>query len=144
MHDICIEKNYINPANIGCDFRKAVVETEDFSAQYIQMITYDINLDVNFIHNTDFILEEYALALIGFETAIRAKEDHGIAYFYASICHKRLGHHDIAKQYLTNAIASYENDPVWRKHFDRFNLTPHDENSVIRARELPQLERHYA
>jgi len=125
MHDICVDKKYIDSADIGCDFRKAVVETEDFTPQYIQEVTYDINLDVNFLHNTDFKLGEYELALTGFETAIRAKEDHGIAYHYASMCYEQLGNHEKAEKYKQVAINAYENDPVWRKAFDRFNLSPY-------------------
>jgi len=126
MHDICVEKNYIDAADIGCDFRKAVVETEDFTAQYIQDISYDINLDVNFVHNTDFRLGEYELALQGFETAIRAKDNHGLAYHYASMCYEQLGDHEKALKYQKVAIESYENDPVWKKAFDKFGLSPYD------------------
>jgi len=131
MHDICIENDYIDSADIGCDFRKAVVETEDFTPAYIQMITYDINLDVNFIHNADFHRGEYELALKGFETAIRAKDDHGIAYLYASICHDKLGNKEKSLEYRQKAIHSYEQDPVWRKYFDRFELSPYNENTLI-------------
>ncbi|HEY9078866.1 B12-binding domain-containing radical SAM protein [Magnetovibrio sp.] len=135
MHDICVEKNYINAADIGCDFRKAVVETEDFTAQYIQEISYDINLDVNFIHNIDFKLGEYELALKGFETAIRAKDDHGLAYHYASMCYEQLGDLEKAKKYQQVAIHAYENDPVWKNAFDKFNISPynHDLNTHLQV-----------
>jgi radical SAM superfamily enzyme YgiQ (UPF0313 family) len=126
MHDICVDKNYIDAADIGCDFRKAVVETEDFTPQYIQDITYDINLDVNFIHNTDFKLGEYELALTGFETAIRAKDDHAFAYHYASICYEQLGNHEKAERYMKIAVETYETNPVWRRAFDKFNLSPYN------------------
>jgi len=128
MHDICVDKKYIDAADIGCDFRKAVVETEDFTPQYIQDITYDINLDVNFIHNTDFKLGEYELALTGFETAIRAKDDHGFAYHYASICCEQLGDHEKAEKYRQIAIETYESKPVWRKAFDKFGLSPYNQD----------------
>ncbi|MCR4376853.1 MAG: B12-binding domain-containing radical SAM protein [Rhodospirillales bacterium] len=128
MHDICVEKNYIDSADIGCDFRKAVVETEDFTAKYIQDITYDINLDVNFLYNTDFRLGEYELALKGFETAIRAKDDHGFAYHYASMCYEQLGDLEKSEEYKKIAINCYENNPVWRAAFEKFNISPYDRN----------------
>lgn len=130
MHDTCTDKKYIKIEDIGCDFRKAVVSTEDFTPEYIQQITYDINLDVNFIHNTDFKLGKYKLALKGFENAIRALDNHGIAYHYASLCHERLGNDQTADEYRQKAIDAYENDPIWRKHFDRFEISPYQSEAL--------------
>jgi radical SAM superfamily enzyme YgiQ (UPF0313 family) len=86
MHDICEEKNYFKGLVIESNYKKAIVGTEDFDPQFIQDTTYDINIELNFVHNADMRLGEYATALRGFEMALGAKPDHAIALYYSSLC----------------------------------------------------------
>jgi len=122
MFDICREKNYLKGNYINCDYKKAVVETEDFTAEYIQEMAYILNLELNFVENSDFRLGNYKMALKGFENAIRAKNDHAIAYHYAAKCHEKLGNQEKAQQYMSSAKIAAEK-PFWRKYVDMFNIT---------------------
>ena len=121
MLDICLKKNYIKGNYLDCNFKKAVVETEDFTAEYIQEMAYFLNLELNFIENSDFRLGNYKMALKGFENAIRAKNDHAIAYYYAAKCYEKLGNLEKAQQYLDTAKMNAKT-PFWRKYVDMFNI----------------------
>ena len=116
MHDICEEKNYFKGLVIESNYKKAIVGTEDFDPQFIQDTTYDINIELNFVHNADMRLGEYATALRGFEMALGAKPDHAIALYYSSLCHRQLGDAQSAERLLQQAKAAYSTSPVWERY----------------------------
>jgi tetratricopeptide (TPR) repeat protein len=116
-----VENKFIKGGHLGSDYKKAVVETDDFSARYIQETAYRMNLELNFVHNSDLRLGLYATALKGFENAIQAKNDHALAYYYASLCHAALGHPEVSGSYIKKA-RRYSKLPFWRKYITRFNL----------------------
>lgn len=122
MFDICRKKNYLKGRYVGSDYKKAVVETEDFTAEYIQEMAYSLNLELNFVENSDFRLGDYSMALKGFENAIRAKKDHAIAYYYAAQCHEKLGNPEKSQQYINTAKVIASENPFWRNYADKFNI----------------------
>lgn len=122
MFDICLKKRYLRGSYIDYDYKKAVVETEDFTAEYIQEMAYILNLELNFVENSDFRLGNYKMALKGFENAIRAKNDHAIAYYWASKCYEKLSNFEKAQQYMYTAKMIAAEDPFWRNYVDMFNI----------------------
>lgn len=121
MFDICRKKNYIKGNYLDCHYKKAVIETEDFTPEYIEEMAYILNLELNIVQNSDFRLGNYETALKGFENAIRAKNDHAIAYYYAAKCYEKLGESEKAQQYMNIAKMNAEK-PFWRKYVDMFNI----------------------
>jgi len=121
MFDICLKKNYLKHS-IECDYKKAIIETEDFTAEYIQEMAYFLNLELNFVENSDFRLGNYEMALKGFKNAIRAKNDHAIAYYYAAKCYEKLGNYKKAQQYMNLAKKIAAEKPFWRKYANMFNI----------------------
>lgn len=122
MFDICIKRNYLKHGYLDCNYKKAVVETEEFTAEWIQEKAYLLNLELNFVCNTDFKFGRYRIALKGFENAIAAKNNHAIAYYYAAQCYKELGELDKAQQYMNTAKRVIEEDSLWRKYANMFNI----------------------
>lgn len=122
MYDICEEKSYFKGHVIESNYKKAIVGTEDFTTQYIQEATYDINIELNFVHNADMLLGEYEVALKGFENAIIAKPDHAIALYYSSLCHKYLGHTKKAVRLLEQARTAYSSSTIWEKYVKLYNI----------------------
>jgi len=122
MHDICEEKSYFKGLVIESNYKKAIVGTEDFDPQFIQDTTYDINIELNFVHNADMQLGEYEVALKGFENAINAKPDHAIALYYSSQCHRRLGNVERAAHLLAQAKVAYTSSPVWEKYVQLYDI----------------------
>ncbi|MFA6549287.1 MAG: radical SAM protein [Candidatus Margulisiibacteriota bacterium] len=122
MFDICVKKKYIKGNYIDCHYKKAIIETEDFTAEYLQEKAYLLNLELNFVENSDLRLGNYAVALKGFENAIRAKSNHAIAYYCASKCYENLGDHKKAQQYMDTAKKIVKEAPLWRRYADMFNV----------------------
>jgi radical SAM superfamily enzyme YgiQ (UPF0313 family) len=122
MLQTCLKNNYLKGDYIGSDYKRAVVETEDFSADYIQEKSYLLNLELNFIENSDFRLGDYQTALMGFENAIRAKSDHAIAYYCASNALKKLGDINKSAEYMDKAKTIIKNSVLWRNFADIFNI----------------------
>lgn len=116
MFDICIEKDYLKGNYIDCNYKKAVVETEDFTAEYIQEMAYIMNLELNFLANSDFRSGKYSMALNGFENAIRAKNDHAIAFYCAARCYEQLGDFETAQNYMDTAKRIAIENPFWRNY----------------------------
>lgn len=106
--------NYLQGEYTNCDYKKAVIETEDFTAKGLQRIAYLMNLELNFVYNSDFRLEHYTTALLGFENAIKARPDHYFAHSLSAQCHERLGNKEQAAWHTTQAAAS-QRDPFWRE-----------------------------
>jgi radical SAM superfamily enzyme YgiQ (UPF0313 family) len=122
MLDICLKNNYIKGNYLDCDYKKAIVETEEFTVKYIQEKAYTLNLELNFVENSDYRLGDYETALNGFENAIRAKDDHALAYYYASKCLEKLDNPEKARKYMDRAKAIISEKPFWRKYVEMFNI----------------------
>lgn len=95
-----------------CDYKKAVIETKDFTAKGLQRVAYLMNLELNFVYNSDFRLENYQTALIGFENAIQARPDHYFAHHYAAQCYERLGDSNKSSHHAAVAERSAAS-PYW-------------------------------
>lgn len=124
MLDICVKNGYLRGDHINCDFKKAVVGTEDFTPEYIQETAYFLNLELNFVENSDFKLGNYNVALKGFENTIRVKNDHAFAFYFAAKCYKTM---NVDDKYHENKL-KYEDilkkSVFWRNYADKFNLAP--------------------
>lgn len=123
MLDICIKKRYLKGNYIGCDFKRAVVETEEFTAEYIQEKAYSLNLDLNFVCNSDFRLGNYEAALKGFENTIRIKNDHALAYYFAAKCYDKINDYDKYQAYKIKYQEIISGSEVWRNYANQFDLT---------------------
>ena len=122
MLDVCIKNNYIKVDYINCDFKTAVVETEDFTPEYIQEKAYSLNLELNFLLNRDFKLGDYETALKGFENAIRVRGDHAFAYYFAAKCCKILNLDEKYSDYKTKYEELKEKSEFWRNYANQFDL----------------------
>lgn len=122
MFEVCRRNHYLKGDYLSCNYKKAIVETEDFSIDYIQEKAYLMNLELNFLENSDMRMGDYMAALKGFENAIRAKKDHAIAYFCASKALAHLGRHEQSEQYLTQAREIVRDSSTWKKYAELFSL----------------------
>ena len=122
LYEICEKNGYLKGNFIDCDYKRATIETEDFTADYIQNKAYSLNLELNFVNNSDFLLGNYEFALMGFNNTLRAKQDHAFALYYAAECHKILGNsaefQDCKRKY--NELAS--TSAFWQEYIDQFGL----------------------
>lgn len=122
MYDICLKKHYLKGNYLESGFKKAIVETEDFTTKYIQEKTYRLNLEINFVNNSDFRLGNFKMALQGFENALRAKNDHAFAYYYGAKCCQKIGDKKKARRYMKKTKEIVKNNPFWRKYASLFKV----------------------
>ena len=123
MYEEAVEKGYLKEGFVGgADFKRAVIQTEDWDQQYIQEVTYILNLEMNFVNNSDMRLGNYSLALRGLENAIRARADHALAYYYGGICHGHLGHESKYHAYMEKVANILKASEFWQNVFVYFNL----------------------
>ena len=113
--EICLANDYIKgDYNVGA-YKRSIVQTPDFTAEYIQQMAYVFNLELNFIYNSDFRLGDYKTALMGFENAIKARSDHLFGHYYAARAYERLGQSEKAELHDAAARKAAKN-PFWQKY----------------------------
>ena len=101
-----VDGGYLKGEYSHSDYKKAVIETNDFTAKGLQKVAYLMNLELNFVYNSDFRLGDFETALIGFENAIIARPDHYFANIYASKCHEELRDYEKAEKFAKTAEKS--------------------------------------
>jgi radical SAM superfamily enzyme YgiQ (UPF0313 family) len=124
MYEICIKNNYLSDDGIGCDYKKAVVNTDDFTAEYIEKTAYLLNLEINFVGNSDFRLGNYKKALERFENTIKVKDDHAFAYYFTAKCCKILGLDDKYQLYKKKYQELLEASMFWQNCVAHFSIPP--------------------
>lgn len=123
MLDICRKKNYIKGEYLSCNFKKAIIGTEDFTPEYIQEKAYFLNLELNFVLNNDFRYKNYKKALKGFENTIRVRDDHAFAYYFAAKCCQKIGLKKKYLRYKNKYIGIIEESDFWKNYINQFGLT---------------------
>lgn len=99
MHEISRDKGYISGDTLGSDYRVAVINTEDFTAKFIQEYQYFMNLDLNFVCNSDLAYGNWEWAIKGFKNVLRLKHDHAFAHFYIARAYEGQGNSELAVQH---------------------------------------------
>jgi radical SAM superfamily enzyme YgiQ (UPF0313 family) len=122
MLDICLRRGYLRGDYLNCDYKRAIVETEDFTPAYIQEKTYAMNLELNFVGNSDVRAGNYRRALLGFNNALRVRKDHAFALYFGAQCHERLGNMEERAAYLSRYRAAIDASPFWKQYAQRFGL----------------------
>lgn len=112
IHDIAKAKGYIKINDLGSDYRTAVINTEDFTSDFIQEYQYFMNLDLNFVSNYDLRCGNYAWAERGFKNVLRLKSDHAFAHYYLAKCYREQGQSDLAEQHYASYLTAVST-PFW-------------------------------
>jgi anaerobic magnesium-protoporphyrin IX monomethyl ester cyclase len=130
MHAIAAENNFISGETLGADYHHAVIDTDDFSADYIQHMQYIFNLELNFVYNQDLIAGEFNNALMGFNNVIKIRPDHAIAYYYAAVCYRALGNMDDYVSAKEN-FDEYSQNDAWSKWIKYFEIPSLNESPLV-------------
>ena len=132
MHALALENDFITGETLGADYHHAVINTDEFSAEYIQHMQYIMNLELNFVYNQDMIAGSYENALLGFNNVIKVRPDHAIAYYFGAICHKHLGNMDKYKSFKSKfeKFSGHEDWSTWIEFFGLKDLEAEPGNFV--------------
>ena len=91
MHQTVLEKGMYETPPIRGNYKRAVIKTEHLTPDFVQFMTYYMNIELNFVFNSNMRLGNYEVALASFENVINVKANHAIAHYYAAVCLKKLG-----------------------------------------------------
>ncbi|MBI5579766.1 MAG: radical SAM protein [Deltaproteobacteria bacterium] len=122
MYDICEEKKYFKDKPVLGNYKKAIIETEDFTAAYIQETSYLMNIELNFVHNANIKLGRYDTALESFNNVLKAKHDHPVALYCSGVCYQKLGNHDMSLKSFRLAENYARNNDFWIKIIRLFDI----------------------
>ncbi|MBF0520450.1 MAG: radical SAM protein [Nitrospirae bacterium] len=122
MYNICVEHNYLSDNYLSCNLKKAVITTPDFTAEYIRDKAYSLNLELNFVWNSDLRLGNYDVALKGFENTIRVKADHAFAYYFAAKAAKMLNLEEKYTSYKAKYQEITGKSAFWKAYANQFAL----------------------
>lgn len=121
MYKQCVSEELFRVSPTRANYKRAVIETSEWSTDYIQHISYAMNIELNFVHNANMRLGNFRLALDCFNKVLHTKPDHAIACFYAGRCLDQLGEHDRADEY-TRKAQEYANNNFWHPYIEMFNI----------------------
>lgn len=122
IHKMASEKGYISGNVLGADYRTAVINTPDFSAEYIQDMQYVLNLELNFLYNNDLRLGQYEIAAKAFRNVLSLRPDHLLANLCLAYIHARRGEYKQAQEYLDTGHSHFLAGN-WEKYMRIMNLT---------------------
>ena len=121
LYQICIDNGYIKKdISYMDDYKTPIVNTENFDSKYIEQKMYEMNLELNFIYNYDYINHQYDRALIGFKNAIKAKPTHALAYYFINKCYKQLNKPKLAYKYME--LCKQYQDDFWKSVFNKYGI----------------------
>lgn len=124
LYKICIEKGYIRK-DIGIgemDTTQYVINTPEYSPEYVTRKSYLMNLEVNFVNNYRMKHGEYKIASACFKDLIARYPDHAFAYYYLAQALYGLKETTQAKQAMHKMLEITENDSVWKEYFNFFKI----------------------
>lgn len=122
IHKVASEKGYISGDVLGADYRIAVINTPDFSADYIQDMQYVFNLELNFLYNSDLRLGNLSTAEAGFRNVLRLRPDHLMANLCLAYVHAKRGDDDDAAEHLAKCH-EHQGADSWEKYLQLLDLT---------------------
>jgi anaerobic magnesium-protoporphyrin IX monomethyl ester cyclase len=122
IHKIASEKGYISGDVLGADYRIAVINTPDFTADYIQDMQYVFNLELNFLYNSDLRLGNYSTAETGFCNVLNLRPDHLMANLSLAYIYSKQGATEKAKTHLIKC-QEYNITGGWEKYLKIMEIT---------------------
>ncbi|MFH2043937.1 MAG: radical SAM protein [Pseudomonadota bacterium] len=126
LYRICEEKGYLpkNESIYTTDFHKSVIQTSEFTPEWIQKKAYEINLHLNFVNNYDMRHNEYEIPLSLYERLLEKVIDtHAFAYYFGAICAKKLNYSDKYEKYKEKYYEMNGKYIFWKEWSNHFNLS---------------------
>ena len=122
MHTTVLQKSLYKIPPIKGNYKRAVIQTEHLTPEFIQFMTYYMNIELNFVFNSNMRLGRYDVALESFENVINVKSDHAIAHYYSSICAEKIGNSEKSRLHFQTAKEIIKSTDYWDIFIDDFSL----------------------
>lgn len=126
LYDVCIENNYISKKSTTISamtkYSNGIINTEDFTADYINKFVYTNNLHFNFINNHNFLKGDYKLSILYFKKVLQDFEDHALAHYMIFKSYQALGDSDNASLYRNSYLNIINRSEFWLNYAKHFQL----------------------
>lgn len=124
LFKICIKNGYIKKdMKIDeLDVNRFIINTPEYSADYVTKKTYLMNLDVNFVNNYRMKNGEYDIAADAFRDVIKKSENHAFAYYFLSKALGGLNEDTKAQEAMDKYNEILKMDNEWREYINYFNI----------------------
>ena len=73
MHQTVLEKGMYEIPPIRGNYKRAVIKTEHLTPDFVQFMTYYMNIELNFVFNSNMRLGNYEVALASFKKCYKCK-----------------------------------------------------------------------
>lgn len=126
LYEQCLKEGYIDPNAeflvSGFLYGENVINTKEFSAEYISDAAYVMNLDVNFVNSYRLRNGDYVAADSYFEYIIRTYQNYAFGHYCLALTKGHLNQPEGAARHWAEAVRISEADPLWSGYFDRFGI----------------------
>ena len=122
MYERCKKEGLFSGEELDANYKRPVITTGELTSDDILNYTYMLNIELNFIFNSNIRLGKYNLAIKSFENVLAVKSDHAIALHYIAYCYEMMGDVDRSYFYYDKSRVAYMADSFWKKFFDEFDI----------------------
>ncbi len=123
LHEICEKNGYLfEYSEFDFRARKCFIKTEDYQPEYIEYIAYKMNLELNFINNSNLKNNNYLKALSYFIDIITKYPKHAFGHYCVSKCYEGLDENDNAKKHMDEFKQIIQSDIFWAKYALEFGI----------------------
>jgi len=129
MYETCEENDYFKVSPLNANYKRAVIETESMTPEYIQYMTYYMNIELNFIFNANLRLKHFDVALESFMKVLDVKSDHCIALYYVGYCYEMMGKEGLASEYYMKSKLVNDSVSFWDVFIKDFNIPIYEKAS---------------
>ncbi len=125
LYDICAENGYFKDNNFSLDSvnpYECYISAPHIDPEYITKFAYTLNLEVNFVHNHNMSIGNYAKALSYFKKIAKRYPKHAFAAYYTAKCLEKLDYAQEARSFMNIYFSCLKNDIQWVQHAKHFHL----------------------
>jgi len=120
MYKQCEAEKLFDISPLEANYKHAVVSTSHLVPADIQKMTYLMNIELNFVHNSNMRLGNFEIAIESFKNVLGVKPDHAIAHHYISLCYLKLNNSFLYAHHRKLA-ANYRNE-FWDVFINDFDI----------------------
>jgi len=120
LHKQCEEEKLYSVSPLKANFKRSVISTKFLTSEDVQRMTYLMNIELNFVYNSNMRIEKYDLAISSFQNVLNIKPDHSIAHFYLAQCYLKLGNFRLYEHHLFKADEC--RDEFWDTFIEYFHI----------------------
>lgn len=123
MFERCNAEGLFEDDALNANYKRPVINTGQLSPNDILEYTYSLNLELNFVYNSNMRLGNHSVAIESFKNVISVKPDHAFANYFLAQCYFELGLFNLAIEASTRYKEVIAVDQFWRNYAARFGLS---------------------